>query len=407
MESRVPRSLFEPYGMKGLVIKNRLMRSPMVLSMAAADGTVTADLLHMYRAAAEGGVGLCCTGCMAVNADARMNWQQLGVWADHQIPGLAGLVDTVHTYGEGCTVFGQIFSEGAHSWGYSYGQDDAGLNVNSLSEERIWEIVEAFAASAVRVREAGFDGVHLHGGHGYLISQFLSPATNERTDRWGGSMEGRAAFALAICQAIRKRVGTDYPLGIKMNTADYLPRGHWQAETAHIARLLAEAGVDLIEMSGGMGYMIELREALRRRAGEKEYYFWDAIPPFTDALAGTGVALAAVGGIRTPAVMDQIRSLGIDFISMARPWLCEPAWPTASRPATCDPRNAFRAIDSAISVWRSSAKARCSVSGSTRAIAAWPARSSRTTPRTWRTWRPASWKRRYVSSRQKIPLPTR
>ena len=123
---------------------------------------------------------------------------------------------------------------------------------------------------------------------------------------------------------MRTAVGSDYPLGIKMNTADYLPGGHWYAETSRIARLLADAGVDLIEMSGGMGFMIELRQALLQRAGEREYYFWEAIEPFRRALEGSGVALAAVGGIRTPAVMAGLREQGVDFISMARPWLCEP-----------------------------------------------------------------------------------
>jgi 2,4-dienoyl-CoA reductase-like NADH-dependent reductase (Old Yellow Enzyme family)/NADPH-dependent glutamate synthase beta subunit-like oxidoreductase len=317
-------TLFEPYELKGLHIKNRFMRSPMVLSMAAHDGTVTDDLLRVYRTAAEGGVGLCCTGCMAVNAAARMTEQQLGVWTDDQIPGLATLTDTVHAYGDGCVFFAQIFSEGAHSWGYSYGQSDAGLDVNSLDQAQIWAMVEAFADAGLRVREAGFDGVHLHAGHGYLISQFLSPAVNDRDDGWGGDIRRRSRFLVEILRAIRERVGADYPVGVKMNTADYLPGGHWQSDTVQVARLLADEGVGLIEMSGGMGHMIELREALRRRVGEKEYYFWDAIGPYTDALAGTGVALAAVGGIRSPAVMEELRSLGIDLVSMARPWLCEP-----------------------------------------------------------------------------------
>lgn len=318
------RSLFEPYNLNGLTIKNRLMRSPMVVAMAAPDGTVTDDLLEYYRVVAEGGVGLACTGCMAVNAEARMTTQQLGVWEDAQVEGLTRLVDTVHAHGDGCVFFAQIFSEGAHSWGYSYGQEDAGLDVDSLGEEQILGIVDAFAQAARRVRDAGFDGVHLHGGHGYLISQFLSPAINRRTDEWGGTVERRARFALEIVAAVRAVVGPDYPLGIKMNTADYLPGGHWQEESSLVARLLADAGVDLIEMSGGMGFMIELRQALLRRAGEREYYFWEAVEPFRRALEGSRVALAAVGGIRTPAVMAGLRQQGIDLISMARPWLCEP-----------------------------------------------------------------------------------
>ena len=96
----------------------------MVLSMAGPDGTVTDDLLSMYRIAAQSGVGLCCTGGMAVNADGRLNWQQLGVWSDDQIDGLASLVDNVHAYGDGCVLFGQILSRNAECWGHSDGRND-------------------------------------------------------------------------------------------------------------------------------------------------------------------------------------------------------------------------------------------------------------------------------------------
>ena len=109
-----------------------------------------------------------------------------------------------------------------------------------------------------------------------------------------------------------------------MNTADFLAGGNWIKDTSGIAKLFAESGVDLIEMSGGMGFMTELREALRKRAGEKEYYFRDAIPQFREAVAGLPTVLAVCGGIRTPKVMEDILAEGVDFISMARPWLSEP-----------------------------------------------------------------------------------
>jgi NADPH-dependent glutamate synthase beta subunit-like oxidoreductase/2,4-dienoyl-CoA reductase-like NADH-dependent reductase (Old Yellow Enzyme family) len=318
------QKLFTPNSLKGLLIKNRLMRSAMVLSMATKEGRVTEDLLTMYRKVAEGGVGLCCTGALAVNPEGRITWHQMGAWSDDHISGLKRLVDTVHAHGNGCVLWGQLCCEGAHDWGYSYGQRDAGLGVDVLTEDYILTIIDAFANAAMRVKEAGFDGVHIHGGHGYLVSQFISPAVNHRTDKWGGSPENRMRFPLEIYKSIRKKVGDDFPVGIKMNTADYLPGGNWTDDTSKIANKFAEAGFDLIEMSGGMRYMIELREALRKRAGEREYYFRDAIPSFREAVKGTKTALAVVGGIRTPSVMEGILEEGIDFISMARPWLSEP-----------------------------------------------------------------------------------
>lgn len=296
----------------------------MLLSMATKEGFVTEDLLNIYRKVAEGGVGLCMTGALAVNPEGRITWHQMGAWNDQQIPGLKNLVDTVHAYGKGCVIWGQLCCEGAHNWGYSYGQRDAGLSVDVLTEEYIHSIIQAFGEAAARVKQAGFDGVHIHGGHGYLIAQFISPAINRRTDKWGGSLESRVRLPLEIYKTIREKVGKDFPVGIKMNTADYLPGGHWMEDTSKVARIFANAGFDLIEMSGGMRYMIELREALRKKMGEREYYFRDAIPSFREAVNGTGTALAVVGGIRTPSVMEEILSEGVDFISMARPWLAEP-----------------------------------------------------------------------------------
>jgi NADPH-dependent glutamate synthase beta subunit-like oxidoreductase/2,4-dienoyl-CoA reductase-like NADH-dependent reductase (Old Yellow Enzyme family) len=296
----------------------------MILSMATKEGSVTEDLLNAYRKAAEGGVGLFITGALAVNPEGRITWHQMGVWKDEHVPGLKRLCHTVHGHGNGCVLWAQLCCEGAHDWGYSYGQRDAGLAVDVLSEEYIHTIIRAFADAAMRVKEAGFDGVHIHGGHGYLASQFISPAVNHRTDEWGGTPENRMRFPLEIYKAIREKVGNDFPLGIKINTADYLPGGNWVDDTSKIAKRFAEVGFDLIEMSGGMRYMIELREALRKKAGEKEYYFREAIPQFREAVKGTKTALAAVGGIRTPFVMEEILGEGIDFISMARPWLSEP-----------------------------------------------------------------------------------
>lgn len=316
--------LFSPHRIKRLIIKNRFMRSPMVLAMATADGFVTKDLLKTYRKVAEGGVGLCMTGAMAVNPEGRIVENEMGIWKDEHIPGLARLADTVHAHGDGIAVWPELVCEGAHDWGYSYGQRDAGLAVDVLDEGYILAIVEAFGDAAVRAKKAGFDGVHIHGGHGYLIAQFISPAVNHRADRWGGSWENRLTFPLEIIRNIRLKTGDDFPLGIKMNTADFLAGGNWIKDTSRIAKRFAENGVDLIEMSGGMGFMTELREALRKRTGEKEYYFRDAIPQFREAVAGLPTVLAVCGGIRTPKVMEDILAEGVDFISMARPWLSEP-----------------------------------------------------------------------------------
>ena len=318
-------NLFKPYQLKGQLVKNRIMRSAMTETMANIDGTITEDLIKFYRQAAEGGVGLIITGAMSVHYRGRFFDQQIGAHEDDHIPGLKKLVATVHGYGNGAVIWAQLHSMGAHDWGYSYGQKKEALGLDCLTEEDIMTIIRSFGESALRIKKAGFDGVQLHGGHGYLIAQFLSPATNFRTDKWGGNPENRMRFILEILSEIRKKVGEDFPVGIKMNTADYLAKGNWLNETAFYAKRFADAGFDLIEASGGMGYMTELREALRKKAGNQEAYFRDAIPIFKEAVGDK--ALALVGGIRTPEIMEEILNEGVDFISMARPFLAEPDLP--------------------------------------------------------------------------------
>ena len=324
MNSGECSKLLTPYTLKGLVIKNRLVRSAMELGMGDPDGFVTEDSLNTYRKAAEGGVGLIITEAVGVHPRGRFFDTQLAAWSDEHIPGLKKLVDVIHAYGEGVVVWLQLHCGGAKDWGYSYGQLDTGLGLDVTTEEDIESIMKAFGDAALRAKEAGFEGVELHGGHGYIISQFLSPAINHRIDKWGGTPENRMRFPLEIYKAIREKVGDDFPVGIKMNTADHLEGGNWANETSKIARKFAETGFDFIEASGGMAFMTEVREALRKKVGEKEYYFRDALPQFVEAVSGTNTALAVIGGIGTPQVMEEILNEGADFISLARPWLCEP-----------------------------------------------------------------------------------
>lgn len=316
--------LFTPYRMKNTVIKNRLVRSPMESSLGFPDGLVTNDHLRMYRTAAEGGVGLMIMEGVAVHPISKMTDAQMVAFGDENIPGFKQLANTIHAHGDGIIVWAQLYCGGAASFGYSYGQDDYGLDVNSFREELIEDILNSYANAALILKKSGFDGVEIHGGHGYLVSQFLSPAVNRRADKWGGTLEKRMVFPLEILYRIRKLCGEEFPIGIKMNVADYLPGGHWLGDTTQIARKFALEGFDFIEASGGMGFMTELREALRSKMGNHEYYFGEAIPAFKKALAGTGAALCVTGGIGSPQRMEEMLSGGVDFIGLARPWLTEP-----------------------------------------------------------------------------------
>ncbi|MDA3915783.1 MAG: FAD-dependent oxidoreductase [Deltaproteobacteria bacterium] len=324
MSSHECATLFSPFVLKGLKVKNRLVRSAMETGMADLDGYVTIDNLNIYRMAAEGGVGLIITEAIGVHLLGRSFHEQIAAWEDKNIPGLKQLSDEIHIHGDGAVVFAQLQSAGASGWGYSYGQVDTEISLDTMHEEQIETLIQAFGEAAARVKKAGFDGIEFHGGHGYIISQFLSPAVNHRTDKWGGSLEKRMRFPLEIYRAVRQKVGNDFPVGIKMNTADYLPGGHWVQDTFKIAKRFAEEGFDFIEASGGMGFMTELRESLRKKVDKKEYYFSEAVDEFVDALKGTDTALMVVGGIGSPRVMEKLLDQGVDFISLARPWLAEP-----------------------------------------------------------------------------------
>jgi len=316
--------LFQPYLMKKLAIKNRFMRSAMMTNMADRDGFITEDNLNLYRRAAEGGVGLLITEAVAVHPEGSPMPGQIAAWDDNYIPGLKRLADAVHSHGDGAVIMPQLQCGVPKEWSASAGRTLIAQGIDLVDDKLAESLIKAFADAALRMKEAGFDGIELHGCHGYLIAQLLSPALNHTTGKWGGSKENRMRFLLEVYMAVREKVGDDFPVGIKLNTADYLPGGNWVDETSEMAGKFVELGIDFIEMSGGAGFPGELREALRKKAGPREYYFRDAIPSYKEAVKDTKTALAVIGGIRTPRVMEEILNEGVDFISLARPWLCEP-----------------------------------------------------------------------------------
>lgn len=323
------RSLFTPVKIKDRVVKNRFMRSATAVAMADPEGFVTEDLCSFYREVAEGGVGLLITGAVSVHPRGKFFSRQLTAHTDAHIPGLERLAAAIHRHGDGVTVWPQLHCGAAQHWEPAGGQKGHHLEISRLQEDDIRTIVSAFGDAALRCQQAGFDGVQLHGAHRYLLSQFLSPATNSRKDAWGGTPEKRMCIVLNIYEDIREKTGGNFPIGIKMNTADYLEGGNAVQDTARYAKRFAETGFDLIEMSGGMANLTELRDELRKRAGQKEAYFRDAVPEFRRAAGST--ALALCGGIRTPQVMQEILGEGVDFISLSRPLLAEPDLPNRIR----------------------------------------------------------------------------
>lgn len=339
-------NLFESITIGSLTLPNRFVRSATWEGMAGDDGRCTDKLIELMAQLAEGGVGLIITGHAYVHRRGQAGPWQLGIYDDDLISGLSRMTRAVHARS------GKIVAQLAHAGLYADRQltgraplapsvvtDLTPTAHEEMRSADISQAIDAFAAAALRAKTAGFDGVQIHAAHGYLISQFLSPRFNLRTDDYGGKVTDRARFVLAVLDAIRRQVGSEYPVLIKMNTADYLEGGLELADALEIGALLESAGIDAIELSGGTGASGKLRPirtGIKRE--EDEAYFEPAAREFRKRLT---VPLLLVGGIRSFSVAERIVSDNIaDCISMSRPFIREPdlihRWKAGDRSrATC------------------------------------------------------------------------
>jgi 2,4-dienoyl-CoA reductase-like NADH-dependent reductase (Old Yellow Enzyme family) len=326
--------LFEPISICGLELKNRTVRSATYEKLADEDGFVTDELIARYTDLAKGGAGLIITGSALVHVSGRNVPQIMSIHNDNYIGGLKRLADAVHDHGG--TVVMQITHGGRQCFPSMLGGNEpiapsavydpsTKITPREMTDGEIWEMVDAFADAAWRVFNAGFDGVQLHAAHGYLISEFLSPHTNRRTDYWGGSEEMRFHFISEILDAIRREVGSSLPVLVKMNGSDLVHGGLKPDESLRIAKRLQALGVCALEVSGGMlesGNMI-IRPHID--SIEKEAYFIKEAALFKKEL---GIPVITVGGIRSRSVAEAILQRGdADLISMSRPLLCEPDLP--------------------------------------------------------------------------------
>lgn len=330
------KSIFEPTIINGMTIANRLVRSATWVGLGDTDGRVNDRVLEVYRTVADGGVGLIITGYISVRRDGRQHATQLAADRDELIPGLAELASVIHAHGG--KVVGQIVHCGGQADRYANGglRPVAPSAVASpgypevprrLTVTDIQDVIACFARAAGRLRAAGLDGVQLHGAHGYLLAQFLSPARNLRTDGYGGSPERRTRFAREVYAAVRAEVGTDWPVMIKLNAHDFLEGSTTEQDSTVLASALAGAGIDAIEVSGGTGGSGKLGAARQNIVTvEDEAYFL----PQARAIrrAAPDVPLMLVGGMRSyEKVEETIASGDADYVAMARPLIREPDLP--------------------------------------------------------------------------------
>ncbi len=307
-------------------IRNRFMRSATTSYYSDDRGFIRDENINLYRGLAEGGVGLIVKGHLYVMDSGRAHEGMAGISHDYHVPRLKELTDAVHKHG------GKIVTQLNHG-GYNSISNKAGpsyyrgddWSARALSEDDLHEVVEAFGDAAERSLEAGFDGVQIHGAHGYLISQFLSKAANKREDDYGGSMENRMRLLVEVYEEIRSRIGNDVPVLLKLNSDDFSPDGFTVEESAEVAQAICKRGLDAVEISGGgFGRKDDLYERARSDDPEvAEAIFAGHAVKIREATKPTTMAL--VNGIRSLSCMQALLDKGLaDLISMSRPFVREP-----------------------------------------------------------------------------------
>ena len=309
-------SLFSPVSIGALRLPNRFVRSATHDFMADEEGRVTDAQVGLMRALARGGVGLIVIGHAYVRRDGRVSQAMLGLDDDDKITGFARLAAAVHAEGP-AGIVAQLNYGGAASPGAlapSPGSESPG--VRAFTEEEAAELVVAWAQAAGRAREAGLDGVQLHAAHGYFLNQTLSPLTNRRTDGYGGGPEGRARMLREIAGAVRRRVGGEFPVLIKLAATDGQPGGLTLEESIQAVQ---RAGLDAVEVSGGLRPGMNFRRPMRV---EDEGFFREEARAFRQALR---IPVISVHGYRSLTVMQEaVDSGAADLISLSRPLIREP-----------------------------------------------------------------------------------
>ena len=317
---------FEPTVVGGIEVKNRIFRSATFESMAV-DGEPGHKMYEMYENLSKGEVGLIITDYIGFSQTDHHSETAVILKNDTSIPGLKKLTDTVHQYGT--KIVAQLNHTGSQLFsqpqGPAFGPSDftdpfTGINATAFSQEQIQDFIKEFGGAASNAKSAGFDGVQIHGAHGYLLSKFLSPEFNHRTDEYGGSINKNSHIVSEIVNEIKNQCGRDFPVWIKLNSSDFHPQdqGVTEKDFLNIAEELSKIGIDAIEVSGGT----MSGTYFPSRSKKHSAYHLESAKKLTEKI-NTSVIL--VGGLRNIDTIDSIISeTKIDAVSMSRPLIREP-----------------------------------------------------------------------------------
>jgi len=333
----VRRVLYEPLTLRsGAVVPNRIALAPMTNGQSLADGRLGDDELAWLARCADGGFGLIETCASYVSLDGKAWDGELGVDLDDDLPALTRLAERLRR-GGGLAIV-QLFHGGVRAtqrlsgeqvWSASTWQEDAPTFEvpRPATQDDLARTIERFAAAAQRCQRAGFDGIELHGAHGYLLSQFLSATMNPRSDGWGGDLVGRARLIREVTRAVRARCGRQFTVGVRLSLEDWgSARGLDLDESLQVAAWLAEDGVDFVHAS------LWNSAAMTKKRPDQH-----AVPQLRAALP-RDVAVIACGGLWTAADAIALRERGADMVALGRAAICNPDWPIDARTPGWEPK---------------------------------------------------------------------
>ena len=316
--------LLSPIKIKNLRLKSRIVMPALASRGASKIGMVTPDVLKQYDNRPQ--VGMMIVEHTYVRREGRVSENQLGIYDESHVSGLAELAYLIKDNGSGAAI--QLTHGGSASSSNIIGRSafapseikhpgrDIDEKPTALTQSDLKELKYSFVKAALRAKKAGFDLIELHGAHGYLFNQFLSPLTNKRDDKYGGNLKNRLRFPLEVIKAVRGAVGRKYPIAYRLGCDDFLEGGITVDDAVQAAKFIEEAGIDMLDLSGGLtGY---------GDAGDEEGFFvylGEAIKPEVD------IPVLVTGGIKNPEFADKIvREEKTDLVGIGRAMLKDKKW---------------------------------------------------------------------------------
>ena len=316
-------------------IKNRIVMLPMARQFQGFNGEVTQKTIDYYAERAKGGVGLIIVGSTRVFPPGHPFYTpaSLNIGDDRYLPGHSDLVHAIHSHGAKAAIqFGHIGGQTVHQ---SVAASDvqqffcdgtAYCKPRPITRDEIYDMIEQFGQGALKARTAGYDMVEIHAAHGYLLSGFLSPKLNLRTDEFGGSLKNRASIVVKLIQQIKRMAGDDFTVSVRISADDYVEGSIDLGESPGVARILQEAGADVISVSAGSHETQHLSNDIMRMDEDFKRPLFEAVKKELN------IPIIVGGGYRNPDSAEKIVADGVaDFLGMARSFLADPEWPKKAR----------------------------------------------------------------------------